>query len=141
MCVWCVYVCIYICVCVCVCVCLSLLHPVLVSLSLSRSLFLSLSSCFSISTERYFHEWLCSHAPELIASSRLDAIDHLVVYPYRTERRTCLRGTRDAAQRALYEVSCAYTLVRENHRSYTPRTRLRTSFDCPGWGVATRRRQ
>lgn len=31
--------------------------------------------------------------------------------------------------------SRAYTLVRENHRSYTPRTRLRTSFDCPGWGA------
>lgn len=31
--------------------------------------------------------------------------------------------------------SRACALVRENHRSYTPRTRLRTSFDCPGWGA------
>lgn len=91
--------------------------------SLSLRLSLSPSSCFSISSERYFFTVF----PRIDVSSfntktPIYIVKSRDVY---AERVMCCRATR----------SRAYTLVRENHRSYTPRTRLRTSFDCPGWGA------
>lgn len=95
------------------------------SLFLALFLYISLSVSLSLSLPLAFDSFQGAlHASRTNVPG--DEIDRRHVFQ-RPSERDVLPQTAMSSR--------AYTLVRENHRGYTPRTRLRTSFDCPGWGA------